>query len=443
MAGLEEVFGIPVIESYGMTEAAHQMASNPLPPRQRKPGSVGPAAGTEIAILNEAGEILGSERTGEVAIRGPNVTRGYSYNPTANALSFCSGWFRTGDQGYLDKDGYLFITGRLKELINRGGEKIAPRDIDEVLLAYPGVQQAVAFALPHRSLGEDIAAAVVLKKNITASEAELRQFAFGRLPPFKVPCRIVFVKEVPKGPTGKVQRIGLAERLRSELAVAYEAPVSNIERMVAAAISEVLNLERVGRNESFFSLGGDSLLAAQVAARLAKLVKVELPLRRFFEAATVAGLASELEQRLGTCLAAPLGPVPRTGPLPLSFAQQRLWFLDRLLPEKSTYNVPSLWRLGGQLDTQALRRSLDTLVQRHESLRTCLVVSQGEPAQVIAPPQPWPCPSLISAGLRPRSARRAPSNWLRQKPAGPSTWRRICCCEPSCCASRRRSTCCW
>ena len=213
MLDLEQVFGAPVIESYGMTEAAHQMASNPLPPRARKPGSVGPAAGPEMGILDEAGQLLEQNQTGEIAIRGPNVTDGYDRNPEANATAFTNGWFRTGDQGYFDDDGYLFITGRLKELINRGGEKISPREVDEVLLDHPGVQQAVTFALPHKRLGEEVAAAVILNGEQRVEERELRDFARQRLAEFKVPSRIVFVDEIPKGPTGKLQRIGLAEKL--------------------------------------------------------------------------------------------------------------------------------------------------------------------------------------------------------------------------------------
>jgi oxalate---CoA ligase len=295
MAGLEEAFGVPVIESYGMTEATHQMASNPLPPRARKPGSVGLAAGPEVAILDEAGGTLASGRTGEVAIRGPNVTRGYANNPEANATAFCGGWFRTGDQGYLDGEGYLFITGRLKELINRGGEKIAPREIDEVLLAYPGVRQAVTFAVPHPSLGEDVAAAVVLKEGAVGCEAVLREFALDRLPTFKVPSRIIFVNDVPKGPTGKIQRIGLADRLTAALAVAYEAPASDTERLVAATICEVLGCETVGRNDNFFSLGGDSLRAMQVLARLGQSLGFEIPVPTIFRCPTPALLANKLD----------------------------------------------------------------------------------------------------------------------------------------------------
>jgi oxalate---CoA ligase len=213
MAALEETFGAPVIESYGMTEASHQMTSNPLPPRPRKPGCVGVAAGPEVAIMSEGGKILPSGELGEVVIRGLNVTRGYEANPEANAKAFTDGWFRTGDQGVIDEEGYLRITGRLKELINRGGEKVSPLEVDEVLMDHPAVQQVVTFALPHPKLGEEVASAVVLRENARLTEHELRDFARARLAEFKVPRKVVFVEEIPKGATGKLQRIGLAEKL--------------------------------------------------------------------------------------------------------------------------------------------------------------------------------------------------------------------------------------
>jgi acyl-CoA synthetase (AMP-forming)/AMP-acid ligase II len=196
-----------------MTEAAHQMAANPLPPGRRKPGSVGRGAGVDIAVMDESGRFLGRGERGEVVVRGPNIMRGYENNPEANARAFTDGWFRTSDEGYLDEDGYLFLTGRLKELINRGGEKVSPREVDEVLLRHPAVAQALAFALPHERLGEEVAAAVVLREGASASEGELRDYAAARLAPFKVPRRIVILDEIPKGPTGKPQRIGLAEKL--------------------------------------------------------------------------------------------------------------------------------------------------------------------------------------------------------------------------------------
>jgi acyl-CoA synthetase (AMP-forming)/AMP-acid ligase II len=216
MAELERTFGCPVIEAYGMTEAAHQMTSNPLPPRERKAGSVGVPAGPEVAIMDEEAKILPRGQTGEIVIRGANVTPGYEANPEANENAFIDDWFRTGDQGVIDRDGYLRLTGRLKELINRGGEKIAPIEIDVVLMDHPAVQQCVAFAMPHHSLGEDIAAAVVLREGHTCTDRELRDFAARRLEHWKVPRKFVFVREIPKGRTGKLQRIGLAAKLGLE-----------------------------------------------------------------------------------------------------------------------------------------------------------------------------------------------------------------------------------
>lgn len=216
MAALEEVFDAPVIESYGMTEASHQMTSNPLPPAPRKPGSVGPAAGPEVAIMDEAGNLLSPGEEGEVVIRGPNVTKGYADNPEANAKSFTNGWFRTGDQGTLDEDGYLWLTGRLKEIINRGGEKISPIEVDIVLMDHPAVAQVVTFALPHSLLGEEVAAAVVLRDGLSVTEIEIREFCSTRLAPFKIPRKVLFMEEIPKGATGKLQRIGLARKLGLE-----------------------------------------------------------------------------------------------------------------------------------------------------------------------------------------------------------------------------------
>jgi acyl-CoA synthetase (AMP-forming)/AMP-acid ligase II len=213
MAELEQVFKAPVIESYGMTEASHQMASNPLPPRARKPGSVGVAAGPEVAIMDEAGALLPANTIGEVVIRGRNVTSGYEANPDANLKAFANGWFRTGDQGLLDDEGYLRLTGRLKELINRGGEKISPLEVDEIIMDHPAVQQAVTFGMPHDKLGEEVAVAVVLREGMAATERELRDFCAVKLADFKVPRKVVILAEIPKGATGKLQRIGLAQKL--------------------------------------------------------------------------------------------------------------------------------------------------------------------------------------------------------------------------------------
>ena len=210
---MEEVFGAPLIESYGMTEATHQMASNPLPPAVRKPGSVGVAAGPEVAIMGEDGSLLPRGATGEIVIRGPNVTAGYESNPKANAEAFTNGWFRTGDQGMMDEDGYVTLTGRLKEIINRGGEKISPREVDEILMDHPAVAQVVCFGMPHPKLGEEVAAAVVLREGQSATERDLQAFVGSRAAEFKVPKKILVMDEIPKGATGKLQRIGLAAKL--------------------------------------------------------------------------------------------------------------------------------------------------------------------------------------------------------------------------------------
>ncbi len=298
MQRLEEAFGVPVLESYGMTEAAHQMASNPLPPLPRKPGSVGVAAGPEMAIMNEAGELLPTGATGEIVIRGENVTAGYANNPGANAASFTHGWFRTGDQGWQDDDGYFWITGRLKELINRGGEKVAPREVDDALLDLPGVAQAVTFAVPHPRLGEDVVAAVVLRPGCVITERELRQQALSRLTAVKMPSRIVFVDEIPKGGTGKVQRIGLHEKLQHLLVAEFVEPSSDAELALSKLWHELFDQEQIGMHDNFFSRGGDSLLAGRLVVRIADAFGVDFSLPDLFEAPTIGEQAVRIEQKL-------------------------------------------------------------------------------------------------------------------------------------------------
>jgi acyl-CoA synthetase (AMP-forming)/AMP-acid ligase II len=204
MHDLEAAFGAPVLEAYGMTEAAHQMASNPLPPAERKPGSVGRGTDVRVSIMDANGRHAEAREQGEVVIQGPNVIKGYENNPEANAASFTDGWFRTGDQGYLDADGYLTLVGRIKELINRGGEKISPREVDEVLLAHPAIAEAVCFGVPHPTWGEEVEAAVVLRDN--ASEADLLSYCRERLADYKRPKQIHITDAIPRTATGKIQR---------------------------------------------------------------------------------------------------------------------------------------------------------------------------------------------------------------------------------------------
>jgi acyl-CoA synthetase (AMP-forming)/AMP-acid ligase II len=218
MVQLSKTFDCPVIESYGMTEAAHQMTTNPLPPRAQKPGSVGIAGGPEVRVAHEIEDrLLSMDDTGEVVISGPNVTPGYEENDDANRKNFFEAdgkrWFRTGDQGAFDSEGYLNLTGRLKEIINRGGEKVSPLEVDAVLMDHPAVAQVVTFALPHPKLGEEVAAAIVLREGTNVTDREIRDFAATRLADFKVPRKVVILSEIPKGATGKLQRIGLAEKL--------------------------------------------------------------------------------------------------------------------------------------------------------------------------------------------------------------------------------------
>ncbi|HYA17118.1 MAG TPA: acyl--CoA ligase [Bryobacteraceae bacterium] len=210
MQQMEQVFGAPVLEAYGMTEASHQMASNPLPPKERKPGSVGIATGIDVGIMDAEGNLQPAGTPGEVVIRGASVVKGYENNPEANASSFTNGWFRTGDQGVIDEAGYLRLIGRLKEMINRGGEKISPRELDEVLASHPAVAEAVCFGVPHPSWGEEVAAAVTLKPDMTATEAELLAFCRERLADFKRPKKIHIVEQIPRTATGKIQRRAVA-----------------------------------------------------------------------------------------------------------------------------------------------------------------------------------------------------------------------------------------
>jgi len=297
MTALERLFGAPVVEAYGMTEASHQMASNPLPPGKCKHSSVGLAAGPKVAIMDDAGNCLNAGQTGEIVIQGPNLFQGYESNAAANADAFIHGWFRTGDQGYLDSDGYLFITGRLKDIINRGGEKISPAEIDEILLSHPAVEQAIAFPVSHPTLGEDIVAAVVLQPNATATSGEVRGFVAARVAGYKVPQRVLIVKEIPKGSTGKMQRRVVAEKLShatSREGAATAAPQNEMEAQLVRLWEKVLRLQPVGVKDNFFELGGDSLLALNLVAELTKEYKRNFPVTLVFQSPTIEEMAVAL-----------------------------------------------------------------------------------------------------------------------------------------------------
>ena len=315
MADLEEAFQTQVIEAYSMTEASHQMTSSPLAPLRRKPGSVGLPAGPEVAVMDEAGNLLRPGEIGEVVIRGANVTKGYENNLKANQAAFTNGWFRTGDQGRFDSDGYLFLIGRLKEIINQGGEKIAPSEVDEVLNQHAAVAQAVTFGVPHPTLGEDVAAAIVLKQGARVTEGELREFAATRLAEFKTPKQILFVDAIPKGPTGKLQRIGLADKLADLLALKREANFvsakSSVEKEVAEIWRQLLKVERVGTRDDFNALGGDSLSMVTMILQIEERFKATVPIDSFLKSPTVQNLV----QLIRPDGASPT-PAPEDQPLP-------------------------------------------------------------------------------------------------------------------------------
>ena len=374
---LQELTGAPVVEAYGMTEASHQMTSNPLPPGVRKPGSVGVAAGVDVALMNEGGDLLTPGETGEIVIRGPGVFAGYENHPQANASSFTHGWFRTGDQGRLDDEGYLFISGRLKEIVNRAGEKISPREVDEALLEHPEVAQATAFGMPHPTLGEDLAAAVVLRSGAQAEEAALRAFLFKRLAAFKVPSVIAFVDVIPKGPTGKVQRNSLHEKLRDQMGATFVDARTDLERSIQAIFREVLGGGTVGMNDNFFAAGGDSLTATRVISRINERHGLALAATEVFHHPTVATLAAAATRAIAH--------LPARRSEPLSASQEALWFLEQLHGPSGVYNIAYALRLVGSLDVAVLERSLQGLLERHDSLSTGFAEQDGVPLQFVAP----------------------------------------------------------
>ena len=302
MAEIERVFRVPVIEGYGLTETAQQVVVNPLPPRDRRPGSVGVRGRTEVGIIGEDGNLLPAGDIGEIVVRGPAVMSGYVNNLEANRESFINGWFRTGDQGRLDADGYLFITGRIKEIINRGGQKISPREIDDVLRAHPAVADAVSFPIPDSRLGEDIAAVVVLKGGESIARNSLRSFVADRVADYKVPRQIHFVDRIPTGPSGKVRRADLAAILgisgtdsRTLTRAPYVAPSSKSEKALVEIWMHVLGVDQVGIHDDFLSLGGDSLLLAQLVLRMHEAGWSKISMLTFFDRPTIAGLADLID----------------------------------------------------------------------------------------------------------------------------------------------------
>jgi oxalate---CoA ligase len=294
---LGQIFHAPVLEAYSMTEAAHQMTCNPVTAGAQRPGTVGLPAGPEVALLDAAGRPVAAGETGEVAIRGPTVMSGYEANPEANAEAFVNGWFRTGDQGRFDSDGYLVLTGRLKEQINRGGEKVSPLEIDLVLLRHPDVSEAATFGFPHPTLGEEIAAAVVLRAQCNVAPAQLQAFLREHLAPFKIPRRILILDRMPKGPTGKIQRRQLSRILGLDAAESRhgrnepDEQASGLEFELLELWRKMLGCNSIGLDDDFFERGGDSLMALQMLLDLEKVVGHSVPETILFDRPTIRQLA--------------------------------------------------------------------------------------------------------------------------------------------------------
>lgn len=299
---LEKHFGAKVLQGYGLTETSSMATGNP--PGKNKPGSVGIAIGCEVGIMGSQGQFLSPGHVGQIAIRGPGVTAGYENDEYANSVSFVNGWFATGDQGYLDDDGYLFITGRIKEIINRGGVKVSPYEVEDVLNQHPDVIEAAVFAVPHKSLGEDLAAMVILRPASSTTPLQLRIFLTNKIAPFKIPNCISVVDKIPRGPMGKVQR-RLLYRHAQELACKSSSstnlngpdidyPWTKTEEKLACIWKKLLNIEVVGINDDFFELGGNSLLAAILATEIEQTFGKNIPLNTIIEQRTIQQYAAVL-----------------------------------------------------------------------------------------------------------------------------------------------------
>jgi acyl-CoA synthetase (AMP-forming)/AMP-acid ligase II/thioesterase domain-containing protein/acyl carrier protein len=329
--GLEQAFGAPVLDGYSMSEAG-ALTRAPLPPRARKPGTVGISVLNEIRIVDEHGRFVSGDVRGEIVVRGPSVFEGYLDDPEANAKAFLNGWFRTGDLGYIDRDGHVTITGRIKDLINRGGEKISPSEVESAIGENPAVVDVCVFGVPHPTLGEAVIAAVVLSEGVLASERSICTHAAARLAEFKVPRRILFTSSLPKGATGKVDRVALTRQYALQQAPTTpldgveDSPPPAVESPVANLWHKMLNSRHIARNVDFFEAGGDSLKAAELFVAIRQQFGVSISMRHILEeGSTIAGLSSLIERckherGRSACLPQGLVPLKADGDRPPLFA---------------------------------------------------------------------------------------------------------------------------
>ncbi len=304
---MERVFGVPVIVAYGATESG-SIAQAPYPPERAPAGSVGRATNIEIAIADEAGQLLGPEASGEIVVRGPEVFAGYENDHSANRAAFRDGWYRTGDAGRIDGDGFVYVSGRLTDVINRGGTKVSPAEVEAALVRHPQVIEAAAFAVSHPTLGQDVAAAVVLRDRV--GESELRRFLRGELAAFKIPARIVEVAQLPRGDGGKVARNELAALVAASARRSGEPPIGRDEIEMARIFGDVLKVPEVGRRDNFFDLGGDSLNAMRVLIEVDAAFGVSVALEVLFDCPTVSEFAAAISDsaQRGATVPGPLTP---------------------------------------------------------------------------------------------------------------------------------------
>jgi amino acid adenylation domain-containing protein len=422
MLGLEDAFDAPVLERYGMSETC-TLTYNPPPPAVRKPGTVGIVGMNSVRIVGPDGTVCGPHQEGEIVARGPTVVDRYWNDPDATAATFVDGWFHTGDLGRFDEDGYLTITGRLSDLINRGGEKISPVEVEGELKKHPGVLETCVFPLPHPTLGQEVVAAVVPREAGSLDEPELLAHARSRLASFKVPRRVYLVDAIPRTPAGKVQR-GQLPRLLNLLdtAQAYESahhpqapPRSPLEIALSSLWASVLGRATVASDENFFLLGGDSLNAVRLVSQVHEAFGVPFTLADVLDqASTVTGMARLIEKARARATAdaaghtaGSMGPAPRipkrnqSVPCPMSFQQRRLWFIDRMYPGSTAYHINSAIRIAGHLNVDALARAINGVVARHEALRTTFDLVNGQPCQFVAPSLTIPMPVVDRRNLQP------------------------------------------
>jgi acyl-CoA synthetase (AMP-forming)/AMP-acid ligase II len=294
---LEALFGAPLVETYGLTETASMICSNPLPPGTRKLGSVGVAFGAEIRIADEDGGGLPTHKTGEILVRGPSVIKTYGFDDDALPGAFAGDWLRTGDLGYMDEDGYLFIVGRTKELIKRGGLSIYPAEVDNVLTSHPGVAEAVTFSIAHPTLGEELVAAVVPRANASPTDALLRTYVAGQLSTYKVPAKILVIEAIPKNETGKILRREMSNRLIEHFRPRNIGPRCIVESTLLSVWKGVIGRSDFGVTDNIFLLGGDPLRAARCSELLSSEHRHEVSARDLMANPTVEEQAALLSPR--------------------------------------------------------------------------------------------------------------------------------------------------